>query len=161
MHDDHVNRDFTAEAINVKWLVDITEHWTLEGKVYLCAIKDCASNRIVGYAIDSRMTSELAVNALRMAIILRGRPAGTIVHSDRGGQGGFNWSSQRLVMSEVLDGSSSAERGSSGASAHEIPGDAAAAAVVNAASASSPRSSLRPSTPRPHSRPEHSTPRGN
>ncbi len=75
VHDDHVNRDFTADAINVKWLVDITEHWTMEGKVYLCAIKDCASNRIVGYAIDSRMT-----------IILRGRPAGTIAHSDRGGQ---------------------------------------------------------------------------
>jgi transposase InsO family protein len=57
-----------------------------EGKIYLCAIKDCASKRIVGYAIDSRMTSELAVIALRMAIILRGRPAGTIVQSDRGGQ---------------------------------------------------------------------------
>lgn len=34
-----------------------------------CALKDCASNRIVGYAIDSGMTSELGVNALRMAII--------------------------------------------------------------------------------------------
>ena len=79
-------RDFTAEAVNVKWLVDITEHGTLEGKIYLCAIKDCASRRIVGYAINSRMTSELAVGALRMAIMLRGRPAGTIVHSDRGGQ---------------------------------------------------------------------------
>ncbi len=101
VHDDHVNRDFTADAVNVKWLVDITEHWTLEGKVYLCAIKDCASTRIVGYAIDSRMTSELAVSALRMAIILRGRPAGTIVHSDRGGQGGFNWSSQHPQVSEV------------------------------------------------------------
>ncbi len=55
-----------------------------EGKIYLCAIKDCASTRIVGYAIDSRMTSELAVTALWMAIILRGRPAGTIDHSDRG-----------------------------------------------------------------------------
>ena len=86
VHDDHVMRDFTADAVNVKWLVDITEHWTGEGKIYLCAIKDCASRRIVGYAIDARMTSELAVTALRMAIMLRGRPAGTIVHSDRGGQ---------------------------------------------------------------------------
>lgn len=86
VHDEHVNRDFTADAINVKWLVDTTGHGTMEGKIYLCAIKDCASNRIVGYAIDSRMTSELAVTALRLAIILRGRPAGTIVHSDRGGQ---------------------------------------------------------------------------
>jgi len=86
VHDDHVNRDFTADAVNLKWLVDITEHPTAEGKLYLCAIKDCASNRIVGYALGSRMTSQLAVIALRMAIILRGRPAGTIVHSDRGGQ---------------------------------------------------------------------------
>jgi len=86
VHDDHVNRDFTADAVNLKWLVDITEHPTAEGKLYLCAIKDCASNRIVGYALGSRMTSQLAVTALRMAIILRGRPAGTIVHSDRGGQ---------------------------------------------------------------------------
>jgi putative transposase len=86
VHDDCVMCDATAEALNMKWLVDITEHWTLEGKIYLCAIKDCASKRIVGYAIDSWMTSELAVNALRVAIMLRGRPAGTIVHSDRGGQ---------------------------------------------------------------------------
>ena len=86
VHDDHVNRDFTADAVNLKWLVDITEHPTAEGKLYLCAIKDCASNRIVGYALGSRMTSQLAVTTLRMAIILRGRPAGTIVHSDRGGQ---------------------------------------------------------------------------
>ena len=54
--------------------------------MYLCAIKDCYSNRIVGYSIDSRMEASLAVNALRMAIILRGRPAETIVHSDRGSQ---------------------------------------------------------------------------
>jgi len=40
VHDDHVQRDFTAAAINVKWLVDITEHRTLESKVYVCAIKD-------------------------------------------------------------------------------------------------------------------------
>ena len=78
-------RDFTAAAPNVKWLVDITEHWTGEGKLYLCAIKDCHSNRIVGYSIDSRMKAGLAVSALRNAIGLRS-PAGTIVHSDRGSQ---------------------------------------------------------------------------
>ena len=43
---------------------DITEHWTGEGKLYLCAIKDVYSNRIVGYSIDSRMKSRLAVAAL-------------------------------------------------------------------------------------------------
>ena len=54
-------------------------------RLYLCAVKDACSNRIVGYSIDSRMTSALAVAALRNAVALRG-PAGTIVHSDRGSQ---------------------------------------------------------------------------
>ena len=53
------------------------------GKLYLCAIKDVYSNRIVGYSIDSRMKASLAVNALTNALALRGA-AGTIVHSDRG-----------------------------------------------------------------------------
>ena len=78
-------RDFTADAPNVKWLTDITEHPTGEGKLYLCAIKDCHSNKIVGYSIDSRMKASLAVSALRNAIGLRD-PAATIVHSDRGSQ---------------------------------------------------------------------------
>jgi hypothetical protein len=46
--DDLVKRDFTATALNKLWLTDITEHWTGEGKLYLCAIKDVFSNRIVG-----------------------------------------------------------------------------------------------------------------
>lgn len=41
VHDDLVDRDFTATAPNVKWLTDITEHSTSEGKLYLCAVKDC------------------------------------------------------------------------------------------------------------------------
>ncbi len=64
VHDDLVQRDFTADAPNQLWLADITEHWTGEGKLYLCAIKDVYSNRIVGYSIDSRMKSRLAVAAL-------------------------------------------------------------------------------------------------
>ena len=63
-HDDLVRRDFTADAPNRLWLADITEHRTGEGKLYLCAIKDVCSNRIVGYSIDSRMKSRLAVAAL-------------------------------------------------------------------------------------------------
>ncbi len=85
VHDDLVDRQFTAAAPNVLWLTDITEHWTAEGKLYLCAIKDVYSGRIVGYSIDSRMKASLAVAALRNAIIRRS-PVGTIVHSDRGSQ---------------------------------------------------------------------------
>ena len=57
-----------------------------EGKLYLCAIKDVYSGRIVGYSIDSRMKSRLAVQALENAVAMRGDVAGCIVHSDRGSQ---------------------------------------------------------------------------
>jgi transposase InsO family protein len=86
VHDDLVARQFTAAGPDRTWLTDITEHPTGEGKLYLCAIKDIYSNRIVGYSMDSRMTAQLAVSALRNAIALRD-PAGTlVVHSDRGSQ---------------------------------------------------------------------------
>lgn len=85
VHDDLVGRDFTATGPNKLWLTDITEHRTDEGKLYLCAIKDVYSNRIVGYSIDSRMKASLAVSALRNAVALRS-PQGTVVHSDRGSQ---------------------------------------------------------------------------
>jgi transposase InsO family protein len=86
VHDDLVKRTFTAQAPNRVWLTDITEHPTAEGKLYLCAIKDVHSGRIVGYSMDSRMKAGLAVSALNNAVGLRGRPVGTIVHSDRGSQ---------------------------------------------------------------------------
>jgi len=100
VHDDLVNRDFSAPAPNVTWLTDITEHPTSEGKLYACCIKDCFSNRIVGYSIDERMTADLATAALRSAVARR-QPRGTvIVHSDRGGQTGFNRSKQHLAIEE-------------------------------------------------------------
>ena len=85
VHEDLVARRFRAAQPNLLWLTDITEHPTDEGKLYLCAVKDACTNRIVGYSIADRMTSELAVNALRNAVALR-RPVGTVVHSDRGSQ---------------------------------------------------------------------------
>jgi transposase InsO family protein len=85
VHDDLVRRAFGAKAANELWFIDITEHPTAEGKLYLCAIKDAFSGRIVGYSIDSRMKATLAVAALKNAIALRGS-VGTIVHSDRGSQ---------------------------------------------------------------------------
>jgi transposase InsO family protein len=85
VHDDLVRRNFTAGAPNEKWLTDITEHATSEGKLYLCAVKDCYSNKIVGYSIGPHMRSSLAAAALRNAIALRD-PRGVVVHSDRGSQ---------------------------------------------------------------------------
>lgn len=86
-HDDLVQRDFTADTPNQVWVADITEHWTDEGKLYCCAIKDLFSNRIVGWAIDSRMKARLVVAAIEMAVARRGGDvAGCILHSDRGSQ---------------------------------------------------------------------------
>ena len=85
-HDDLVKRQFSAEKPNQLWLTDITEHRTDQGKLYLCAIKDEWSNRIVGYSISDRMKSKLAVDALTMAVARRSQVAGCIVHSDRGSQ---------------------------------------------------------------------------
>jgi putative transposase len=86
VHDDLVNRDFSAPGPDLVWLTDITEHPTSEGKLYCCAIKDIFSNRIVGYALSDRMTADLATSALCSAVARR-RPRGTVVvHSDRGGQ---------------------------------------------------------------------------
>jgi putative transposase len=79
-------RCFTAEAPNQLWLADITEHRTDEGKLYVCAIKDCFSNRIVGWSIDSTMKARLVVAAIEMAVARRREVAGCIVHSDRGSQ---------------------------------------------------------------------------
>ncbi|WP_085945573.1 MULTISPECIES: IS3 family transposase [unclassified Actinoplanes] len=86
VHDDLVRRDFTADGPNRLWLADITEHRTGEGKLYLCAIKDVWSNRIVGYSIDARMKSRLAVAALDNAAARRGDLAGCVLHTDRGSQ---------------------------------------------------------------------------
>jgi transposase InsO family protein len=78
VHDDLVLRVFSAPAPDLVWVTDITEHPTLEGKLYCCSIKDVFSNRIVGYAFGPRMTAQLAARALRSAIARR-RPAGTVV----------------------------------------------------------------------------------
>jgi transposase InsO family protein len=77
---------FAATTPNELWLADITEHRTGEGKLYVCAIKDVYSNRIVGYSIDTRMKSRIAVAALNNAVARRGDVAGCVLHTDRGSQ---------------------------------------------------------------------------
>lgn len=94
VHDDRVRRAFTAPDLDKLWLTDITEHPTGEGKLYLCAIKDACSRRIVGYSIGDRMRSSLAVAALQMAVHRR-NPTGTVLHSDRGSQ----FRSKKIVRS--------------------------------------------------------------
>ena len=85
-----IRHEFNADEANELWIGDITEHRTSEGKLYMCAFKDVYSNRIVGYSIDSRMKSRLAVTALNNAVARRAAEgadvAGCIVHTDRGSQ---------------------------------------------------------------------------
>jgi transposase InsO family protein len=70
------------------WLSDLTEHPTAEGKLYLYAIKDVWSRRIVGYSIAERMESAIAVAALDSAVARRAAAgqsvAGCVLHTDRG-----------------------------------------------------------------------------
>ena len=96
VHDDHVQRNFTAQRPDQVWVTDITEHPTAEGKLYCCAIKDLFSNRIVGYALDERMTAQLAVTALRTTVARRQPTGVVVVHSDRGSQ--FRARSFRAVL---------------------------------------------------------------
>jgi transposase InsO family protein len=81
-----IARDFTAEAPNRVWLADITYIATAEGWLYLAAVMDLFSRKIVGWAMRDHMQVELASSALTMAVRQRQPGTGLIHHSDRGVQ---------------------------------------------------------------------------
>jgi transposase InsO family protein len=81
-----LNRDFTAEARNQKWLSDITYIWTDEGWLYLAGILDLFDGAIVGWSMGNRMTKSLVINALTEACTRRNPEPGLLLHSDRGSQ---------------------------------------------------------------------------
>ncbi len=83
--EDLVNRRFTADRPDRLWVADITEHPTREGKIYLAAVVDAWSRRVVGWSIADHLRAELVCDALDMATWRR-RPSGTIHHSDHGSQ---------------------------------------------------------------------------
>ena len=79
-------RDFTAQRLNQKWLADITYIDTHAGWLYLAAVLDVFSRRIVGWSMHKRMTTTLVTDALHMALGQR-QPIGDLLHhSDRGSQ---------------------------------------------------------------------------
>jgi putative transposase len=84
--DDLVGRQFQPTAPNVLWVADITYLRTWEGWLYLCAVQDAFSRRIVGWSMADHMRSDLVVDALNMAIARRQPEAGLIHHSDQGSQ---------------------------------------------------------------------------
>jgi putative transposase len=81
-----LNREFTANSLNKKWVSDITYIPTDEGWLYLAGILDLCDGAIVGYSMDGRMTKELVINALMEACRRRNPDAGLLLHSDRGVQ---------------------------------------------------------------------------
>lgn len=78
--------DFAASRPDEKWVTDISYISTQEGWLYLACVLDLFSRRIVGWAMAARMTSELVVKALKMAIRQRQPSAGLLHHSDKGSQ---------------------------------------------------------------------------
>jgi len=79
-------RQFEPARANVAWVSDITYIRTRSGWLYLAAVLDLFSRKIVGWAMAPSMPAELACSALQMAITQRNAPTGLLVHSDRGSQ---------------------------------------------------------------------------
>ena len=75
---DVLDGDFTANAFNQKWARDISYIWTAQGWLFLAAILDLNSRRVVGWAVSDRMKKDLAIHALDMAVRLCNPPEGCI-----------------------------------------------------------------------------------
>ena len=81
-----LDRQFHAPAPNCRWVADFTYIWTLQGWLYVAAVLDLFSRRIVGWSMQAEMTADLVSDALMMALWRRGRPRELLHHSDRGTQ---------------------------------------------------------------------------
>ncbi|MGO9700280.1 MAG: IS3 family transposase [Xanthobacteraceae bacterium] len=81
-----LDRSFEAPAPNRKWIADFTYVWTAEGWLYVAAVVDLFSRRVVGWSMSTAMTAQFVTDALVMAIWRRGKPDTLLHHSDRGSQ---------------------------------------------------------------------------
>jgi putative transposase len=81
-----LDRQFEAGAPNQKWIADFTYLWTAEGWLYVAAVIDLFSRRVVGWSMSATMTAQLVTDALVMAIWRRGKPDTLLHHSDQGSQ---------------------------------------------------------------------------
>jgi putative transposase len=86
MAENVLDRQFVAAAPNRKWVADFTYIWTAEGWLYVAAVIDLFSRRVVGWSMSAAMTAQLVTDALMMAIWRRGKPDALLHHSDRGSQ---------------------------------------------------------------------------
>jgi len=81
-----LDRQFTADRPNQKWVADFTYIWTAEGWLYVAAVIDLFSRRVVGWSMSDSMTAQFVTDALIMAIWRRGKPDALLHHSDQGSQ---------------------------------------------------------------------------
>ena len=81
-----LDRQFAAERPNQRWIADFTYIWTAEGWLYVAAVIDLFSRRVVGWSMKAEMTAQLVTDALVMAIWRRGRPDALVHHSNQGSQ---------------------------------------------------------------------------
>jgi putative transposase len=81
-----LDQDFSADGPDQKWGSDISYIWTREGWLYLAVVIDLFARRVVGWAVADRLHRELALTALRKALIMRRPAPGLIHHADRGSQ---------------------------------------------------------------------------
>ena len=84
--DNVLDRQFQADGPNQKWVADFTYIWTAEGWLYVAAVVDLFSRRVVGWAMMAEMTAQFVTNAPIMAIWRRGKPDSLLHHSDQGSQ---------------------------------------------------------------------------
>ena len=81
-----LDRDFQADRPNQKWLADFTYIWTAEGWLYVAAVLDLFSRRIVGWSMKAERDASLVIDALMMAVWRRGKADALLHHSDQGSQ---------------------------------------------------------------------------
>ncbi|MFG1709776.1 IS3 family transposase [Nonomuraea sp. M3C6] len=109
---DQVRRDFTAPAPNVRWVGDGTEIPTGEGKLYMAAVSDLFSRRILGYAMSEHHDAAVALASLQMAVAVRGgMVAGVVMHTDQGSEYTarlFRMACERLEISQSMGRTGSA-----------------------------------------------------
>jgi putative transposase len=82
--ENRLQREFQADGPNKKWVADFTYVWTAEGWLYVAAVMDLYSRRIVGWSMSDTMHAKMVTDALLMALWRRGRPSQLLLHSDKG-----------------------------------------------------------------------------
>ena len=99
--DNLLARNFTAKAVNEKWVGDVTFIWTPECWLYLAIVIDLFSRKVVGYAIGRNNDAQLACAAFKMAVARRRQPKHLVYHSDRGSVYASNLFKELLVQNQI------------------------------------------------------------